>query len=156
MLRMEEWMDLQILAKQGWSVREIARQTGRSRNTVKKLLALGAGEVAQRQYAARGSKLEPYQAYLADRYRQTGLSAVRLYGEIVTQGYRGGVDVVRRYVRTLVPQRAALRKATVRYETGPGEQGQADWAYCGRLRDAQGKEVPIYAFLVELGFSRQL
>src|SRR5213078_1189639 len=50
---------------------------------------------------------------------------------------------VRRYVRTLAPQRAALRKATVRYETGPGEQGQADWAYCGRLRDGQGQERPV-------------
>lgn len=103
MLRMEEWMDLQVLAKQGWSVREMARQTGMSRSTVTKLLALGAGEVAQRQYAPRGSQLDPYKTYLADRYRQTGLSAVRLYGELQAQGYTGGVDVVRRYVRTLAP-----------------------------------------------------
>ena len=44
----------------------------------------------------------------------------------------------------------------MRYETAPGEQGQADWAYCGRLRDGQGKEVAVYAFLLELGFSRLL
>jgi len=128
MLRMEEWMELQVLAKQGKSVRGIARQTGMSRHTVQEGLGLGAGEVAQRQHASRGSALDPYKAYLGDRYRQTGLSAVRLYGEVQVQGYRGGVDVVRRYVRTLAPQRAALRKATVRYETAPGEQGQADWA----------------------------
>ena len=59
-------------------------------------------------------------------------------------------------MRTLAPQRAAVSKATVRYETGPGEQGQADWATCGRLRDAQGREVVVYAFLLELSFSRQL
>jgi len=149
-------MDVQVLARQGWSRRAIAEQTGHSRNTVRKLLALGAGEAAGRRYAPRGSALDPYKGYLADRYGQTGLSAVRLHEEIAAQGYTGGVDVVRRYVRTLVPQRAALTKATVRYETGPGEQGQADWASCGRLRDAQGREVPVYAFLLELGFSRQL
>ncbi len=109
MLRMEEWMDLQVLAKGGWSVRAIARHTGTSRHTVKKLLALSAGDLAQRRYAQRGSKLDSYKAYLADRYRQTGLSALRLYGELQTQGYTGGVDVVRRYVRTLAPQRLALR-----------------------------------------------
>jgi transposase InsO family protein len=56
----------------------------------------------------------------------------------------------------LAPERAALSKATLRYETAPGEQGQADWAYCGRLRDEQGQERPVYAFLVVLGFSRLL
>jgi transposase len=156
MLRREEWMDLQVLAKAGWSVRAIARQTGHSRHTVRKLLALGAQEIGERRYALRGSQLDPYKAYIAERYQQTGLSAVRLYGEVQAQGYTGGVDVVRRYVRTLVPQRQALRRATVRYETAPGEQGQADWAYCGRLPDGQGGDTRVYAFLLELSFSRLL
>ncbi|MGH2411124.1 MAG: helix-turn-helix domain-containing protein, partial [Chloroflexota bacterium] len=156
MRRVEEWMDVQLLAKAGWSRREIARRTGYSRNTVKKLLTLEARGVQERRYAPRVSKLDPFKGYVADRYTQTGLSAVRLHGEIVAQGYAGGVDVVRRYVRTLAPQRAALRKATVRYETGPGEQGQADWAYCGRLREGRDREQPIYAFLLTLGFSRLL
>jgi len=42
MLRTEGWMDVQVLARQGWSRRAIAEQTGHSRNTVRKLLALGA------------------------------------------------------------------------------------------------------------------
>ena len=149
-------MDVQVLARQGWSRRAIAEQTGHSRNTVRKLLALGAGEAAGRRYAPRGSALDPYKGYLADRHGQTGLSATWLHGEVAAQGYGGGVDAVRRYVRTLGPRRAALEKATVRYETGPGEQGQADWAYCGRLRDERGREVKVYAFLAELGFSRLL
>jgi transposase len=156
MLRREEWMELQVLAKAGWSVRAIARQTGHSRHTVRKLLALGAQDIGARRYAPRGSQLDPYKAYIADRYQQTGLSAVRLYGEVQAQGYTGGVDVVRRYVRTLVPQRQALRRATVRYETAPGEQGQADWAYCGRLLAVAGDATPVYAFLLELSFSRLL
>jgi transposase len=153
---MEAWMDVQVLAKAGWSARAIAQQTGYSRNTVKKLLAQEASGVAARRYARRASKLDPYAGYVRDRYTQTGLSAVRLCAEITPQGYTGSVDVVRRYVRTLAPVRTALTKATVRYETGPGEQGQADWASCGRLADAQGTERPVYAFLLELSFSRML
>jgi transposase InsO family protein len=59
-------------------------------------------------------------------------------------------------VRTLAAERTALRKATVRYETAPGEQGQADWAQCGRLPDEAGRECIVYAFLLELSFSRLL
>jgi transposase len=96
MLRLEEWMDLHVLTKQGLSQREIARQTGYSRNTVKKLLAVGAGGIQERQYTPRASKLDPYKAYVHDRYCQTGLSAVRLAEELAAQGYTGGVDVIRR------------------------------------------------------------
>jgi transposase len=156
MLGLEEWMDVQVLAKQGYSHRAIARQSGYSRNTVKKLLTLGGGAAQSRQYTPRGSKLEPYKAYLRDRYCSTGLSAVRLHAEIAAQGYAGAVDIVRRYVRTLRPQRTALAKATVRYETAPGEQAQVDWAHCGYVPTGQGTQRPVYAFMLVLGYSRLL
>ena len=96
MLRVEGWMDVHVLAKAGWSHRAIAAQTGLSRNMVKKLLAMGSEEALGRRYRPRGSKLDQYLPYLAERYRQTGLSAVRLHEEIAAQGYTGGIDVVRR------------------------------------------------------------
>ena len=39
MLPLEDWMDVQALHREGLSVREIARQTGHSRNTITRLLA---------------------------------------------------------------------------------------------------------------------
>lgn len=45
MLRLEEWMDIQVLAKQGYSQRAIARQTGYGRNTVRRLLNEDGGGV---------------------------------------------------------------------------------------------------------------
>ena len=41
MLRVGGWMDLQVLAKAGWSIREMARHTGYSRHAVTKLVAVG-------------------------------------------------------------------------------------------------------------------
>ena len=38
MLRLEEWMDIKSLHKEGHSIKAIARQTGRSRNTVRRVL----------------------------------------------------------------------------------------------------------------------
>jgi Integrase core domain len=49
-----------------------------------------------------------------------------------------------------------LKKLTVRFETPPGKQAQADWGYCGRFPDAAGQMVPVYAFVMVLGFSRML
>jgi len=37
-LRLEEWMDIRTLHREGHSIKEIARQTGRSRNTVRRVL----------------------------------------------------------------------------------------------------------------------
>lgn len=149
-------MDVQVLARQGFSQRAIARQTGHGRNTIKRLLQEAGTEAAQRRYRPRASKLDPYKAYVHDRYTTTGLSAVRLYAEIGEQGYCGGLDTLRRYIRTLTPLETTYRKATIRYETAPGEQAQVDWAYCGRMSDGQGRMVPVYAFLLVLGFSRLL
>lgn len=83
-------------------------------------------------------------------------TGVRLIDEIKPMGYTGSVDTLRRFLATLRPINTAAAKATVRFETPPGQQGQADWAYCGRFPDTQGKIVPIYVFVFVLGFSRSL
>lgn len=71
-------------------------------------------------------------------------------------GYTGSIIVLRRYLRSLRPRRERAAKLTVRYETPPGKQAQADWAYCGRFADAAGKLISIYAFVIVLSFSRML
>jgi transposase len=100
--------------------------------------------------------LDDYREYVRQRYEQFGLSAPRLLEEIRAQGYSGSVYPIRRFIQTLTAPAKAASKATVRFETPPGEQAQADWAYCGRFTNAEGKAVPIYAFVMVLGFSRML
>jgi len=41
LLRLEEWMDIKSLHKEGHSIKAIARHTGRSRNTVRRVLRMG-------------------------------------------------------------------------------------------------------------------
>ena len=38
MLKLEEWMDIRSLHKEGHSIKAIARMTGRSRNAVRRVL----------------------------------------------------------------------------------------------------------------------
>jgi len=153
-LRLEEWMDIRTLHKEGHSIKEIARQTGRSRNTVRRVLR-EAGPTGFKK-PERHSRLDEFRPYLRERFESCGLSAVRLLPEIQAMGYSGSIVTLRRYLHTLRPEQERLKKLTVRFETPPGKQAQADWGYCGRFPDAAGQMVPVYAFVLVLSFSRML
>lgn len=151
MLSWEEWMEARSLLAQGCSIREVARLTGYSRNTVAKLGEHGPPGPIRRR---RASQLDPHKEYLRRRYAECPLSAVRLLAEIQPMGYRGSLSVLRRFVATLKPARVPA--ATVRFETPPGHQAQMDWGYCGTFTDPQGQGVRLYLFAMVLGFSRAL
>jgi transposase len=154
MLTVEEWMDVKLLANQGFSRREIARRTGYSRNTIAKILRQPAPTPFPKP--SRPSKLDPFKPYLQQRLQEGSLSAVRLLDEIRPMGYTGCVHLLRRFLATLKAPERARAKATVRFETPPGLQAQVDWAHCGRFPDPNGQIIPIYAFVLVLSFSRML
>jgi transposase len=149
-------MDIKSLKQEGYSIRAIAELTGHSRNTVRR--ALRAQKPKTYATPKRTSALAAYQGYVTQRYQECGLSAVRLHDEIKAQGYTGGVDTIRRFVRRLPVYQARQRhaKMTVRFETPPGLQAQCDWASCGTFRTPTGETVKVYAFVMVLSFSRQL
>jgi len=147
-------MDIKSLHKEGHSIKAIARQTGRSRNTVRRVLRQSAPTTFQKPQ--RHSRLDAFKDYLRQRWESCGLSAVRLLPEIQAMGYAGSIVTVRRFLHSLKPERERLRKVSVRFETPPGKQAQADWAYCGRFPDPSGCMFPVYLFVVVLGFSRML
>jgi transposase len=153
-LKLEEWMDIRSLHKEGHSIKAIARMTGRSRNTIRRVLR-EAGFTGFRK-PQRASCLDSYKPYLHDRYEECGLSAVRLLPEIQAMGYTGSLATLRRYLHSLKPEQERLRKLTVRFETPPGKQSQVDWAYCGRFPDPAGHLLPVYVFVLVLSFSRML
>ena len=149
-------MDIKSLKQQGYSIRAIAELTGHSRNTVRRILR--AHKPKAFATPKRTSTLDAYKDYITRRYQECGLSAVRLRDEIKAQGYRGGVDTIRRFVRNLPAYQARRRQAkmTVRFETPPGLQAQCDWASCGMFRTPTGETVKVYAFVMVLSFSRHL
>ena len=158
MLNRLQLMDIQELHQEGNSIRAIARETGHSRNTVRRVLrgehALQQSKPVQRKASA--SKLDDYKDYVKRRFEESQLSAVRLLEEIEPMGYTGSLATLRRYLQTLKPALKRQQKLTTRFETPPGKQAQVDWAYCGRFPGADGKTVPVYAFVMVLGFSRML
>lgn len=147
-------MNIKMLRNEGHSIKAIARQTGRSRNTVRRVLREPAPSAFNK--SPRHSRLDAFKSYLRERWEDCALSAVRLLPEIQAMGYSGSIATVRRYLHSLKPERERLRKLTVRFETPPGKQAQVDWAYCGRFAHPSGTVFPVYVFVMVLGFSRML
>lgn len=154
MIGVEQLVDIHQLRREGHSIRTIVCLTGLSRNTVRKVLR-GEHDL-KRKPAVRVSKLDPFKDYLQKRRAEHPLSAVRLLAEIRPMGYTGSLPTLRRFLATLEQQTAHQRRLTVRFETPPGQQAQADWGYAGRLADAAGRPRPIYVFTFVLSYSRML
>ena len=154
MIGVDQMMDVRDLDRQGHSIRAIARITGLSRNTVRGVLR-GAYPL-RREVTPRASRLDPFKDYLRARRAEYPLSAVRLLAEIRPMGFDGSVIILRRFLASLEDDDRRDRRLTVRFETPPGHQAQADWGQVGHLRDARGRSRPVYAFAYVLSFSRML
>lgn len=154
MYRQEDWMEVKVMHRQGASIRAIARQTGLSRATVRKILqapvAKGYGP-----RAARPGKLEPHVEHLRERLSSRPYArATVLYEEIRREGYAGHYESVKRWVRSQRREAAAKRRACVRFETAPGVEGQFDWKgpVRGLLISEPASE--LYFFRFVLAWSR--
>jgi transposase len=152
MLRQETWMDIKRLKAQGYSQRAVAAMLGVHRDTVRRVW----DEAKPRRYerAPRPTKLDAHKAYLESRLAaHPGLRAIRLYREIREQGYAGVYEGVKRWCRAWRKEKRA-RQGTVRYETEPGLQAQADWGESRTVRFASGEILTRYFFVMVLSYSR--
>lgn len=142
-------MELTVLRRHGASIRELARVTGYSRNTVRRYLRDGEAAGARKPATKRAEKLDDFKDYIVGRMRAASparIPAAVLFREIKERGYRGGETRVKQFVRTLLP--APVAEPIIRFETEPGQQMQADWATVGRGADR------LSVFIATLGWSR--
>jgi transposase len=152
MLDIEERFMIKALYRKGVSISDIARQTGRDRKTIRKLVTaplLSAPKPRQ----PKPCKIDPYVPYLEQRMQEGVFNARKLYGEIRAQGYSGGETQIRAFVHDRRPPPTPA--ATVRFETPPGLQGQVDWGHFGLIRH-QGRLCKLYGFVLTLSWSRAM
>ena len=152
MLHVESRFMITDLYRRGVTISEIARQTGHDRKTVRSIVR-GPLQPPPQKRQARPSKLDPFRPYLAQRVQEGVLNCNKLLAELRSQGYPGGRSLIKNFVQPY--RRAARPRATVRFETAPGQQAQVDWGYFGFI-DHQGRRRRLYAFVMMLGWSRML
>ena len=147
MLTQEQAVEIQVLRKQGRSIRQIAREMGMSRNTVRRYLR-EASAVRYGPRVGRPCKLDPHKRFLQERIAQAKpdwIPATVLLREIRAAGYDGGISQLKAY---LAPFKTAPLDPVVRFETEPGRQMQADFTVIRQRRDR------LSAFVATLGYSR--
>lgn len=153
MIKGWQLMDIWDLAKEGYSIRHIAKITGLSRNTVTKYLE--SKEVPKyKDRVSRPSKLDPFKDLINELlFQRHILNCEVLLRKIKEQGYTGGRTILKDYVQTIRPSRQPI--AVTRYETGPGEQAQVDFGEVKYI-DTDGVSHRLYCFVMILGYSRDL
>jgi len=124
--------------REGRAIREIARRTGLSRNTVRKYLN---SKDLDPQYPARKSpsKLDDYEKTLtswlfreAKRHRKQRKSVKQLHSDLVQLGFNGSYDRVAAYARRWrqtqqEAKQGASKRAFVPLSFAPAEAFQFDW-----------------------------
>lgn len=151
MISVEGWTTIRYMQAQGIGVRTIAAKLGVSRNTVRR--AIRAETPRPRQRAKRPNKqLAPFTATIAQMLVEQEFIGSRILRELRRQGYAGGATALYDYLAELKEQRLR-EQATVRYETGPGEQGQFDWSPYRLPLGGVVRRVVVFGLI--LGFSRR-
>jgi transposase len=144
-------MQIKYLAEQGVPKSRIAQHLGVSRQTVYNHLCREGP--FPKPPCPRTSRLDAFKEYVRARLEQFDLPATVLLAELKQKGYRGGLTILREFVRPL--KDAFTRRVTERFETLPGHQAQIDWGECGHIR--VGDQVcKLYVFVMVLGYSRMM
>ena len=146
--------------KENKSQRQIARELGHSRKTVRKAIeSAEPGSYTLRKprpapvlgpYKARIDELLEENERLPRKQRYTGH---RIYMEIQADGYNGAESTVRGYIAQR-RQEKKKRKVYIPLEFDPGTDAQVDWGEA--IVIVGGERVTVQIFLMRLCYSRKL
>ena len=154
MVEPEVIVKIRGLGAVGWGARRISREVGVARNTVRRYLRGGGlAEVQERPGARRlddGERLRAEELFAGE----AAGNAVVVRELLAKRGVLASMSTVQRVVREKRQRLRAEALATVRYETGPGEQTQADF---GEKRVwIAGVLVKVFFLVAVLGYSRRI
>ena len=152
MLRGDLVREIVARKERGEGVKGIARELGVDRKTVRRWLRLGGWQ--PRRPRSRQRPIHQFTEFIAKRGPEVRWNGVVLHRELVGLGFTGSYQQVQRYLKPYRAQRKWAELATVRFETGPGEQAQVDY---GQLRVWIGEQLEtVHLFVLTLGYSRRL
>jgi transposase len=154
-VRVEQWAEIRRMHfVRGLSIKEIARRTGRDRNTIRK--ALRSDRPPRYVRPPRGSKLEPFREeihrLLGEEPRLPGVRLRELLGEL---GYEGGKTILDDYLRELRPLFLPRPRSFQRTSYRPGALCQFDlWEPSREIPVGGGQTRRGYVVVACLPYSR--
>jgi transposase len=107
--RVAEYEPARALHQQGWTMQAISTHLGRHHRTIKKYREASTfPERPPRRHPP--SILDPYKAYLLERWSAGYRSALELYHEVQAQGFPGKYSIVAAYISRLRPPQGRITR----------------------------------------------
>ncbi len=124
-----------LVLRDGKSIRSVSRDTGLSRNTVRKYVNDASPPCYRRKAPPVSHKLAGHEDRLKSLYeqdlkrpRRERRTVAKLYAQLVEEGYKGSQSTVYRFIRILKGAAPQLSKAFVPLYFAPGDALQFDWS----------------------------
>ena len=142
-----------MVLRDGRSIRSVSRETGISRNTIKKYLKDSSPPSYHRHSGPVRHKLCDYEGRLRDLFNQDSKrprrerrTAVKLYGQLVSEGYTGSYSPVQRFVRDLKRAGLGSGDAFIPLQFKAGDALQFDWSEEHVVLDGIARKVKVAHF----------
>ena len=136
--------------RQGLTIAQTARALGLDARTVATWVARSRFE--PRRGLPRGSVLDPFKPRITRLLDTHPYSAQQIFQRLREEGYRGGVTILRDYVRRIRPTK---RPVYLKLHFAPGECAQVDWGAYGTVAVGNTRR-RLSFFVMVLAFSRQM
>jgi transposase len=116
--RQARYDEVWLLHRQGWSTVAIAAQVGCSQRTIERYLQMPTWPGRQHRRHYGRSILNPYKAYILERWNAGCHTAIQLFQELQARGYPGSYRRVTAYVSRIrqaqgIPPRRQARRQTL-------------------------------------------
>jgi len=136
--------------RQGLTIAQTARALGLHPRTVATWVARSRFE--PRRSRPRSSVLDPFKPRIIRLLDSHPYSAQQIFQRLREEGYRGGVTILRDYVRRIRPTK---RPVYLKLHFAPGECAQVDWGAYGTVAVGNTRR-RLSFFVMVLAFSRQM
>ena len=166
MIKQYQWNEVLKLLESGTSIPQVSKQTNISTTTLYRLLNNGGAKILTGKALKIPKKLVYFEDHLDSMIKKGVTNRSRLCSELEKLGYIGSYNSLNRYLKKKFPDKnykrynkfyikrsQSLKKPFIRFETKPGQQAQADWAYFGKI-EINDRIERLYCFVYLLGWSR--
>jgi transposase len=159
----------------GNSQRQISRSFNLSRDTIRKYIDLAkqqnfsilasdaelndiAIKVEEKLYqnepiqkASAMTTLVKYKEEIGNWLKERNITHTQIQRLLLAEGIKVSNRSINRYIKKAFPK---MPKSTIHIKTEPGQEGQVDFGYIGKIQDSNGKSRKLYVFVMTLSHSR--
>ena len=153
MMNQENYVNVNDLHKQGWTISEIAAETGWHRTTVSKYLKDGPPAARATEAPVMTEEWRSRIDTMLGAYPR--LLSVSVHNKLRAEGFEGSYPTVVRAVRDLRgPRFRAANLVSVPIHTAPGDEAQFDFCDVSGWAARFGWRGPLFVFGMILSWSR--